>query len=358
MALEGYLEDLGIRDILQILSLSKKSGILTLTGVSGDGVVCFLDGQVIRASSSAFPETLGQLLRKKNIVTEEQVGEALKRQEDLDSHQPLGQILIDIFQIPPVEIEKVVAAQIEKIVFSFFSWTEGHFSFQLEEMKTFGSALLNPLDFMLEQGLSAQRLVVKGKKIVELGHGDELDDEMIERELDEMQSQQSQYGLDLLRGMLAELEHPELGGGIILLILRYASEIMDRAIVFDVRGNQLVGVGQFGLNDLNTAADEIIRKMRLPVEPESLFSQVIKDKVAIRSALGSSAAEERLKEFLNGTPDKVFLGPLVSDGKVVAILYGDSLPDNRSLPAVNAFEVFLSKAGLAMEQALHGTKIN
>lgn len=355
MALEGYLEDLGIRDILQILSLSKKSGTLKLKGAEGEGVVTFLDGQVIRASSSLFPETLGQLLRKNNIVTEEQVSEALIWQENLELHQPLGQILIEKFQIPSAQIEKIVAAQIEKIIFSFFSWTEGCFSFHLEEMKTFGSALLNPLDFMLEKGLSSQRLVVKGQKVVELGSEDKLDDEVIEHELNEMKDQQSRFGLDLLRGMLAELEHPELGGGIILLILRYASEIMDRAIVFDVRGNHLVGVGQFGLDDLNTAADEIIRKIHLRVDSGSLFSQVLKDKVAVRAALKNSAAEDQLRGFLNGIPEQVFLGPLVSDGEVIALLYGDNFTSNEPIPAANAFEIFLSQAGAAMDQALYET---
>lgn len=355
MALEGCLEDLGIRDILQILSLSKKTGTLTLKVPQGDGLVCFMEGQVIRASSSLFPETLGQLLRNNKIVTEEQVDEALKCQQNLSIHQPLGQILIDKFRIASVEIEQVVATQIEKIVFSFFSWTEGYFSFRLEEMKSFGSALLNPLDFMLEKGLSSQRLVVKGEKIAELGSDGEIDDELIERELTELEKQQSQHGLELLRGMLAELEHPELGGGIILLILRYASEIMNRAVIFDVRGNQLIGLGQFGLTGLNVAAGDVVRKMCLHVDSGSVFAQALKDKVVVRSSLGSSTAEESLKEFLGGTPDDIFLGPLVSDGKVVALLYGDNFPTNQPICAANAFEVFLSQAGLALEEALRST---
>ncbi len=352
MALEGYLEDLGIRDILQILSLSKKSGILTLRGLQGEGQVCFMQGQVVRASSSVFPETLGQLLRRNKIVTEDQVDAALKYQRNLSFHQPLGTILIDKFRIKAAEIEQIVAAQIEKIVFDFFSWNEGYFSFRLEEIKSFGSALLNPLDFMLEQGLSSRRLVVKGQKIAELGREDVVDDESIDLELAKLESEQRQYGLELLRGMLAELEHPELGGGIILLILRYASEIMDRAIIFDVRGNQLVGLGQFGLTGPSGAADDMVRKMHLQVEAGSLFAQVLKDQVAIRSTLKNSAAEQSLKELLDKVPDEVFLGPLVSDGKVVALLYGDNFSVNRPIRAANAFEVFLSQAGLAMEQAL------
>ena len=355
MALEGYLEDLGIRDILQILSLSKKSGTLSLNCLDGEGLIHFLDGQVVRASSNVFPETLGQLLRHNDIVTEDQVDDALKYQQTLSSHQPLGQILVDKFHISSIEIEKIVTAQIEKIIFSFFSCTEGHFSFQLEEMKSFGSALLNPLDFMLEKGLSPQRLAVKGQKIIELGNADKIDNELIERELTEKKLQQGQQGLDLLRGMLAELEHSDFGGGIILLILRYASEIMNRAIIFDVRGAQLVGLGQFGLNDLSCTADELVRKMHLHVDSDSLFAQVLKEKSSAYSSLNNSEAEGILKEFLNGVPEEVFLGPLVSDGKVVALLYGDNGMNNQPINATGSFEVFLSQAGLAMEQALHNS---
>ncbi len=353
MALEGCLEDLGIRDILQIVSLSKKSGTLLLKQQQGEGVISFVDGQVIRASSTFFPETLGQLLRRRNLVTKEQVVAALKYQQQLEKHQPLGQILIEKYQLSSDDIEQVVAAQIEKIVFSFFSWDRGDFCFELGEPEAFGSALLNPIDFMLEKGLSSQRLVVKGKKIVESGDA-AVDNESIERELVELETHQNRQGLDLLRGMLAELEHPEYGGGIILLILRYASEIMNRAIIFDVRGNQLVGLGQFGLTGLSVSADEIVRKMRLQIDPDSSFSRVLKEKVVGRCSLGNSRAEKELQSFLGGTPDEVFIGPLVSDGDVVALLYGDNFPDSRPIEAASAFEIFLSQAGLAMEQALRG----
>jgi hypothetical protein len=356
MALEGYLEDLGIRDILQILSLSKKSGTLKLNCQDGEGLIYFLEGQVVRASSNIFPETLGQLLRHNKIVTENQVNEALEYQRTLSLHQPLGQILVDKFHVSSLEIEKIVAAQIEKIIFSFFSCTEGRFSFQLGEMKSFGSTQLNPLDFMLEKGLSPQLLAVKGQKIIELGqHAAEIDNQLIERELIDRKKQQSQQGLDLLRGMLAELEHSDLGGGIILLILRYASEIMNRAIIFDVRGAQLVGLGQFGLNELSCSADELVRKMHLHVDAGSLFAQVLKEKSPVRSSLKNSHAEAVLREFLNGVPDEVFLGPLVSDGKVVALLYGDNGTTGQPISSAGAFEVFLSQAGIAMEQALSGS---
>ena len=55
-------------------------------------------------------------------------------------------------------------------------------------------------------------------------------------------SQQSP-GLHLLRGMLQELNNPSLGGGIILLILRFASELMNRAVILLVKDEEIVGSG-------------------------------------------------------------------------------------------------------------------
>jgi GAF domain-containing protein len=51
-------------------------------------------------------------------------------------------------------------------------------------------------------------------------------------------------------------------------------------------------------------------------------------------------------------PREVFLGPLLSEGRVVAILYGDNLPEEQPVGDTEALEIFLSQAGLAMEKAL------
>lgn len=351
MALEGYLEDLGVCDILQILSLSKKTGSLALQRRNDSGLIAFSEGQVIRASSSLFPDGLGQLLRCQHVITEDQVEEALKYQKSMTNHQPLGKILAELFQIPTGVIERAVETQIEKIVFSFFSWKEGLFSFQLEQLHTFGSALVNPLDFMLINGLSPQRLAIKGQKIV---RGDTaIDDCQIDQEVIALRARQKHQGIELLRGMLAELEHPEFCGGIILLILRYASEIMGRAIIFDVRGQRLVGLGQFGFNQTHVSADTLVRKMRLNIDENTLFDRVLREKKAFRGQLGISACEDFLRTFLLGDISRdIFVAPLINDGDVVALLFGDTLFSDSVERSLEAFEVFLSQAGLALEQAL------
>jgi GAF domain-containing protein len=53
-----------------------------------------------------------------------------------------------------------------------------------------------------------------------------------------------------------------------------------------------------------------------------------------------------------GVPSEIFLGPLISEGKVVAILYGDNLPADGPFGETEGLEIFLDQAGLAMEKAL------
>ena len=79
------------------------------------------------------------------------------------------------------------------------------------------------------------------------------------------------------------------------------------------------------------------------------------EKKAIRGALGQSRAESMLTNFLGHPKEQVLLAPLLSDDKVVALLYGELNAEDGDSQRLQAFEVFLSQAGLAMEQALSGS---
>ena len=70
-------------------------------------------------------------------------------------------------------------------------------------------------------------------------------------------------GLHLLRSMLEELNNPSLGGGIILLILRFASELMNRAVIFIVKEREIVGLGQFGIELTDKSPDILVRNTRI-----------------------------------------------------------------------------------------------
>jgi len=72
-------------------------------------------------------------------------------------------------------VEKVIVREVEDVVFSFFHWPEGAFSFELMEVETEINTLKNPWrQFVLDQGLSPQYLAMEGtacRTSVTHGHG-------------------------------------------------------------------------------------------------------------------------------------------------------------------------------------------
>jgi CheY-like chemotaxis protein len=553
MSLVGNLEDLGLGEILQIVSLSRKSGILTLNSRGREGKVVFSRGQVIRATSPTYQEGLGEVLVRKGLMDHGLLRRALSIQKGEGLKERLGTILINYFQIPAATIEEVVREQIENVVYSLFDWTEGTFGFELQDnVEVVDTIEMDPMQFMLEQGLNPQFLAMEGSRLIDekrrhvgvvqdikpqsqeipppeesidlafnllepamllsseppvtettgkpilvmvddnaatrealvlslqengyavypfagsedaitklatlyrvgqrptalvdlimpkmdgagilggvellelikdnfpdipvlamadyhnseaeskvrrmrfplimkprrneirdndllltfvkkllaelarirsgggpaglddkVNIGDELRLEMGEEPFPSSGPVVQSTGISLLRRMLEELNNPSLGGDIILLVLRFASEFMNRAVIFIVREEEVVGLGQFGVEDNDGSADSTIRNMRMPKRENSLFNQVIETQVSVKINLDDSLWNRYLFGQLGGgAPTEVFVGPIVSEGKVVALLYGDNLPEKKPIGDTDSLEIFLSQAGLAMEKAL------
>jgi hypothetical protein len=50
-------------------------------------------------------------------------------------------------------------------------------------------------------------------------------------------------------------------------------------------------------------------------------------------------------------PEEAFIGPLVSQSRVIGFLYGDNLPEKRPVGDTESLLIFLSQAGIAMEKS-------
>ena len=576
MSLVGNLEDLGLGEILQIVSLSRKSGVLTLESTGRTGKVTFLDGQVIRATTSASRVNLGDLLVRRELVDIETLKKALFIQRNSDNPPRLGAILAEKFAVSPEQIEEVAKEQIEKIVYSFFTWNEGSFSFDLGEPSVLASGNINPLQFMLDSGLNPQWLAMEGSRILDekVHKGDSLDDEdegpvldivellgeegaaelelaamssaaapaqqgeassvapsltpafvgktvylvdddqltaqviarrLREQRLDvkvftsakdflgavikavagqefplllvdlimpkvdgtgilggveiiqkvktdfkdltlllmtdhptpeveqklakfklsalipkprknELKDETGQQmltalaetvfsfaapglssvveadtdveagyhfgaellkevndadlqarpgkilptpGIHLLGGMLQELNNPSLGGGTILLVLRFASEVMNRAVIFFIKGEEIIGLGQFGIEAAEETADILIRQIKIPTNAQTIFSGVMQQLTPQHASFGDGEWDRYLIEQLGGQkPYDAFVGPILSEGNVVALIYGDNVPKHEAVADTESFEIFLSQAGMAMERALLERRLN
>jgi hypothetical protein len=152
--------------------------------------------------------------------------------------------------------------------------------------------------------------------------------------------------------MLEELNDPALGGGITLLVLRFASEFMARAVIFTIKGEEIVGHGQFGIEGQGHTGDMIVRTLRFPLGEKTMFSEVVEMQLPVKLQLDDSQWCRYLQENIGATASEVFLGPIVSEGQVVAVLYGDNGTDSRPIGDTDSLEIFLSQAGIAMEKGL------
>ena len=80
MALEGTLRDFSLSDILQLIALQRKTGLLTLRSPDDTVILGFDEGKLISAESSAkrLDTRLGTLLVKTSCLTPETLVKALE----------------------------------------------------------------------------------------------------------------------------------------------------------------------------------------------------------------------------------------------------------------------------------------
>lgn len=131
MAFKGTLREFKVPDILQLISLQKKTGILTFNSQEGFITIIFEDGFII--GIDAFPKKLemrvGNVFVKQEIISEEMLQRALAIQKR--TNQKVGEILIGMGLIDEKIIPEVLKIQATQIVLSLFNWKKGEYNFKV-----------------------------------------------------------------------------------------------------------------------------------------------------------------------------------------------------------------------------------
>jgi len=145
MALEGTLRDFSFADILQLISLQRKTGVLTLKSEDNVVTISFLNGRLVGASSlnQHTEDRLGLILLKRGAITDAELEAALRRQEE--TLQRLGRILIDHEVVPGPAVREALEQQILQIVFRVFRWADGEYHFSQETDIDYDRDLMVPM---------------------------------------------------------------------------------------------------------------------------------------------------------------------------------------------------------------------
>ena len=129
MSLIGSLEDLSLGDILQIISLSGKSGILLLRSDRGEGRIIFRKGLIRGASREGGPTDLRELVAGLETVPQAELDAAWDQARA--QGVSLATVLIDLSLMNAESLEKLRRENVETAVMHMFGWGSGEFSFEV-----------------------------------------------------------------------------------------------------------------------------------------------------------------------------------------------------------------------------------
>ncbi len=348
--LAGKLEEVTLAGLLQMLSVKHKSGKLMLRSREAHGVVLLHGGSIIYAASNSAREALGNILVRRGLVNGETLIRALELQHLAEEEEKrLGAILVGMGAISEDVLESVVREQTTGIVEELLGWREGFFDF--EPLAVSGAEIgVDVGDLVLEDGLDTERLVKDAAHAHDAGRPAKPDAARTAEGAVGLADGAAAVTLASLKEVIAELRAPSFGGEITTWLLRHASAIVRRCVLFSYSRDWIRAMGQIGIAPAG-AGEEEISMIRIPASEPSIFAEVAESRESYKGELGRSTWNEYLAIELGGlVPPEVVVVPMVVNGNVVALLYGDNLPNGGPIGPIDALELLLLQAGLAMEK--------
>ena len=134
--LQGSIENFSLPEILQLVATTRKTGTLAIQNQSAIVMVYFRDGHITYAYGPQQTYHIGQLLKELEVLTAQQLEDAVKIQAESDTSARLGEILIDQNYISRSDLEAAVKTQIEELLYSLLSWQTGSFKFYENQLPT------------------------------------------------------------------------------------------------------------------------------------------------------------------------------------------------------------------------------
>jgi tetratricopeptide (TPR) repeat protein len=166
MAIKGSLREASLPDVLQLLSMGKKTGCLAVTHRNNFGYIYFDKGRISYASIVNRRDRIGDLLVKAGSITTEQLQKAIDSQGK-QRDKRVGDLLVDLGFITREALHEHVRVQIEEAVYLLFTWNEGTFNFEADVHPERQDLLvsINPESLLLEGARRVDEWSLIEKKI-------------------------------------------------------------------------------------------------------------------------------------------------------------------------------------------------
>jgi hypothetical protein len=155
-----------------------------------------------------------------------------------------------------------------------------------------------------------------------------------------------------LRAVSERIRDPANHGEVMKLVLKFASESVSRVAMFMVRDETALGVAQIGLPRGGGPDDAQFREIEMPAAEVEWFRRVLETRNSLCSPAIGDGDRALAGRIGDREPAQAYVAPILSGGRVVALLYADNLPGAEPVGDTSVIEITLHEAGLALERAL------
>lgn len=137
-----------------------------------------------------------------------------------------------------------------------------------------------------------------------------------------------------------------------MVLLAAVADMFERSITFIVRPGELVGERAVGVSSDKSLGPTQADRLRIPLEKQSLFRQAVEKSLVHYGESGDEAVSALFREIGAPLSPVVVLLPLISDHKVMAVVYGDFGKKDPSPVQLDILEILAQQVGMALEYAL------
>lgn len=152
-----------------------------------------------------------------------------------------------------------------------------------------------------------------------------------------------------IKRAVEEIEKQQTHSDILGSLLTAAARFAERVALFVVRNEQAIGWRECEASDPTNL--EMIGGVSLPLSADTLLGRAASSRSAWSGTPGSNSDDSLLIDQLGGDPATVAAVPLVVRGKVVAVLYADSVSREANALNVDALELLARVAAMAVSLA-------
>jgi DNA-binding MarR family transcriptional regulator len=166
MALKGNLKDFSTTQLLNLIHLARKTGILSIQVQPGASRLFFREGKLVHVTTTGRDAHLASVLARAGKLTEEQARVIRTRAEN-QTEKELGMLLISAGYITQQEIVAAIRAETLEVVYGLFTWSDGLFHFEPNQL---------PSDGTISVAIDLENLILEGSRRVK--EWEQLQDEL------------------------------------------------------------------------------------------------------------------------------------------------------------------------------------